>query len=80
MMSIRDYPGFKWRTTPGANGDTYDIWESTFCFDTIFLLEGKFYKVSSMRNFDTIHEAMDYIRDREIVKYFDDIKKYFDEA
>ena len=72
MMSIRDYPGFKWRAMPNSRGGIYDVWESTFCHDTIFSIEGKFYKVSSMKQFDTIHEAMEYIRNREIIRFFDE--------
>jgi len=35
-------------------------------------IEGKFLNISSMTQFDTIHEAMEYIRNREIIKYFDE--------
>ena len=72
MMSIRDYPGFKWSLVPTTHNDAYDVWESTFCDDTIFSIEGKFYKVSSMKQFETIHDAMEYIRNRAIINYFDE--------
>jgi hypothetical protein len=35
-------------------------------------IEGKFLNISSMTQFDTIYEAMEYIRNREIIKYFDE--------
>ena len=71
MMSIRDYPGFRWSLVPTTHNDTYDVWESTFCLDAVMSIEGKFFNISSMRQFDTIHEAMEYIRNREIIRFFD---------
>jgi hypothetical protein len=71
-MSIRDYPGFKWSLVPTSNNDAYDVWESAFCSDAVMSIEGKFLNISSMRQFDTIHEAMEYIRNRAIINYFDE--------
>jgi hypothetical protein len=71
-MSIRDYPGFKWSLVPTTHNDAYDVWESNFCTDAVMSIEGKFFNISSMTQFDTIYEAMEYIRNREIIKYFDE--------
>jgi hypothetical protein len=72
MMSIRDYPGFKWSLIPTTNSDAYDVWQSNFCYDAIMSIEGKFLDLSSMRKFDTIHDAMEHIRHREIIRFFDE--------
>jgi hypothetical protein len=74
MIYFRDYPGFKWSLVPtsNSNGDSYDVWQSNFCTDAVMLIEGKFFNISSMTQFDTIYEAMEYIRNREIIKYFDE--------
>jgi hypothetical protein len=71
-MSIRDYPGFKWKTIPNTNGGSYDVWEPAFSHDAIISIEGKFFNVSSMRPFETIHEAMEFVRNYAIIKYFDE--------
>ena len=71
-MSIRDYPGFKWQTMPNSTGGVYDVWTSTFSSDAVFSIEGKFYKVSSMKKFETIYEAMDYIKHKAIINFFDE--------
>jgi hypothetical protein len=72
-MSIRDYPGFKWILVPtsNSNGDSYDVWQSNFCTDAVMSIEGKFFNILSMRQFETIHDAMEYIRNRAIINYFD---------
>jgi hypothetical protein len=72
MIYFRDYPGFKWSLVPTTHNDAYDVWESTFCPDAVMSIEGKFFNISSMTQFDTIYEAMEYIRNREIIKYFDE--------
>ena len=72
MIYFRDYPGFKWSLVPTTHNDAYDVWESTFCPDAIMCIEGKFLNISSMTQFDTIHEAMEYIRNREIIRFFDE--------
>ena len=72
MIYFRDYPGFKWSSVPTSNHDTYDVWESTFCPDAIMSIQGKFLNISSMTQFETIHEAMEYIRNRAIINYFDE--------
>ena len=71
-MSIRDYPGFKWSLVPTSNGDTYDVWESTFCPDAIMSSEGRFFNISDMYTFDTVHEAMEYIRHKAMIQFFDE--------
>jgi hypothetical protein len=71
-MSIRDYPGFKWRTIPRSNNDIYDVWEPNFAYDAVISIEGKFITTGNMRSYDTIHEAMDYIRHQAIINFFDE--------
>jgi hypothetical protein len=74
-MRFRYYPGFSWYVTTNANGESFDHWESLFSHDIITHIEGKFYvNILSLHKsliFNTIHEAMEYIRNKAITKFFD---------
>jgi hypothetical protein len=77
MMNIRDYPGFKWKPFPKADGDIYDTWEALFDNSCILSIEGRFY--ADVKNHEigyvthvSIHDAMDYIKNYAIIKYFDE--------
>ena len=71
-MNVRDYLGFRYVPLILHGGDVRDTWNATFCPDAVISIEGTFLNISSMRQFDTIHEAMEYIRNREMIKYFDE--------
>ena len=75
-MSIRDYPGFKWSLFVKANEDVYDTWKSLFFDANIVSIEGNFYSYIAYERghvmHETIHDAMDYIRHKAIIKYFDE--------
>jgi uncharacterized protein (DUF608 family) len=75
-MRFRYYPGFSWYVTTNGKGESLDHWESLFSNnDVITHIEGKFYvNILSLHNvlrFNTIHEAMEHIRNKAIVNYFD---------
>jgi hypothetical protein len=75
-MRFRYYPGFSWYVTTNSKGESFDHWESLFSNnDVITSLNGKFYVniLSSHKSviFNTIYEAMDYIRNKAIINYFD---------
>ena len=75
-MSIRDYPGFKWKTIPRNNNDVYDVWEPNFAYDAVISIEGNFYaNIKDIKGHimhATIHDAMDYIRHQAIINFFDE--------
>lgn len=76
MMNSRDYPGFKWKPFYKANGDIYDTWETLFDNSCILSIEGKFYadvkkKEIGYITYLSIHEAMEYVKNKAIINYFD---------
>lgn len=75
MMNIRDYPGFTFYTTINVMSDSVDNWVSKFSNDTITLIEGKSYvNIHSLHEtvcFQDIHKAIEYVRNKAIINFFD---------
>lgn len=76
MMSIRDYPGFRWNPLPKSDGFMWDAWEALFADAYILSIEGNFYvnvkDQSGHMLHVSIHHAMDYVKHKAIIDFFDE--------
>lgn len=75
-MRFKYYPGFSWYVTTNSQGESFDNWESLFSDDDIVTsINGKFFvnilSLHKLVRFNTIHEAMEYVKNKAIINYFD---------